>query len=113
MTATNYLFAWAIYVISALGLCMILFQFLNQYFTQLRLRYLAPLFVILLTPYFSAPGQPYLAPAIWIALFETAFGESSQALKALIPIGAIFGLMLGASIYSRKYQPKAPATSQQ
>jgi len=111
MTPKSYALAWMVYLSSGISL-YIVGWFLTSKLRSLMLRRLLRVSaaVVLFTPYFSAPEQNWLAPAILVTIFEAIFGDIHFALHAGAPLLVIWIALAATSLVVTQYQLRYPAT---
>lgn len=90
MTENSYHIAWLIYILACTGFCFVFWQLLKSRLPLHQYSFITLTLILLLTPYFSDPAQSRLAPALLTTLFEGIFGDQQLAIKAMIPIAALF-----------------------
>lgn len=109
MTPYSYYFAWLVYFLSASGVCLISWQLLKPRLPRPAYVLLAPMLVLLLTPYFSEPTQSHLAPAILTCLFEGLFGDPQIARGAgMALLTLLLPTLVVVLILQRKQQHPSP-----
>ena len=97
----NYLIAWGVYLLSALGLLLVFWRMtikLPPPKFRIALRTLAV--VVLLTPINIVESDIWLAPAYLVGSYDWVLGNHERATLALVSIGVAYALALGLVLLS-------------
>lgn len=87
LTAENYQFAWALYILSALVGIAIFWRLLERLrWPELKIYLCLVLGVLWLTPVTADPEQSFLAPAFLVSTLETLFEGAQSTARAGIPL---------------------------
>ncbi|WJN58132.1 MFS transporter [Pseudomonas sp. SO81] len=92
MTEQDYLLAWGIYAISALGCLLVWFRMTGWMWRWLREPLRVIVAVLLLTPTIVDPAKELFAPAIAITALDLLFEVGKNAWRAVADL-AIYGLI--------------------
>lgn len=92
MTEQDYLLAWGVYAVSALGCLLVWFQMTGWIWRWLREPLRVLVAVLLLTPTIVDPGKDLFAPAIAITALDILFKVGNNAWRAVADL-AIYGLI--------------------
>ncbi|MGL4318650.1 MAG: MFS transporter [Pseudomonas sp.] len=92
MTEQDYLLAWGVYAVSALGCLLVWFQMTGWIWRWLREPLRVLVAVLLLTPTIVDPGKDLFAPAIAITALDVLFKVGNNAWRAVADL-AIYGLI--------------------
>lgn len=86
-SSSEYVMAWMAYLVGSVGM-MIVVWYLTRKITFSALRHLLQLVaaILMVTPYYADPQQPYLAPALIMALLEGIFEGPEAMWRAGIPL---------------------------
>lgn len=92
LIANEYLFAWAVYIASALGCFLVWLRMTRPLWRWLRepLRLLVA--ILLLTPTIVDPARELFAPAVAITALDMLFGVGKNAWRAVADL-ALYGLV--------------------
>ncbi|WP_043311645.1 hypothetical protein [Pseudomonas sp. ML96] len=92
MTEQDYLLAWALYAISALGCLLVWFRMTGWMWRFLREPLRVIVAVLLLSPTIVDPAKELFAPAIAITALDVLFNVGNNAWRAVADL-AIYGLI--------------------
>ncbi|MBV4533463.1 MFS transporter [Pseudomonas farsensis] len=91
MTEHDYLLAWGVYAVAALGCLLVAFKFTGWMWRWLREPLRVIVAVLLLTPTIVDPVKDSFAPAIAITVLDVAFKVGNNALRAASDL-AMYGM---------------------
>ncbi|MEK1904843.1 MAG: MFS transporter [Pseudomonas sp.] len=92
MTEQDYLLAWGVYAVSALGCLLVWCHMTKWMWRWLREPLRVLVAVLLLTPTIVDPGKELFAPAIAITALDVLFKVGNNAWRAVADL-AIYGLI--------------------
>ncbi|MGH8484348.1 MAG: MFS transporter, partial [Pseudomonas sp.] len=92
MTENDYLLAWGLYALAALGCLAVGFRLTRWMWRWLREPLRVVMAVLLLTPTIVDPAKDMFAPAIAIAALDTLFKVGNNALRAAADL-AMYGMI--------------------
>ncbi|SDQ93424.1 hypothetical protein SAMN05216487_4740 [Pseudomonas sp. UC 17F4] len=92
MTENDYLLAWGLYALAALGCLLVGFRLTSWMWRWLREPLRVLMAVLLLTPTIVDPVKEKFAPAIAIAALDTLFKVGNNALRAAADL-AMYGMI--------------------
>lgn len=93
MTEHDYLLAWGIYLIAALGCLLVGFRLTSWMWRYLREPLRVLVFILLFSPTLVDPGQEKMAPSITIAAMDLLLGVGSNAWRAVADL-SMYGLIV-------------------
>lgn len=96
MIENDYLLAWAVYGIAALGCLLVWFRLTRWMWRGLREPLRVIVAVLLLTPTIVDPGKELFAPAVAIAALDLLFGVGNNAWRAVADL-ALYGMIAVAA----------------
>jgi membrane protease YdiL (CAAX protease family) len=81
--ALNYLFAWGLYLLSSVGVCVVFWRCTRWIkFNGLRRFLRATLVVVLFTPVVVSADKDWMAPAFLVGIYEYVLGNVELAQQA-------------------------------
>ncbi len=90
LTETEYLVAWLVYVLAAFGVVATLWRALSLLgFVTVKKVAIGVLLALLLTPWTVSVGEPRLAPALFVGVFDATLqrgAEDAAMYRALFPL---------------------------
>lgn len=92
MTEQDYLLAWGVYAVSALGCLLVWCRMTGWIWRWLREPLRVLVAVLLLTPTIVDPGKDLFAPAVAITALDVLFKVGNNAWRAVADL-AIYGLI--------------------
>lgn len=99
MEKSDYIMAWSIYLLAALPFCLIAWSVFKKYLWR-GLAYLCQgfLMAIIFTPWYVLADQEILAPAIIVFAMDSITVNSTEGIRALIPLVMALLLAIVVSI---------------
>ena len=90
LTETEYLVAWLVYVFAAIGVVATMWRALSLLdFVVLKKVAVGVLLALLLTPWTVSVGEPRLAPALFVGIFDATLQKGADDVamyRALFPL---------------------------
>ena len=113
LTETEYLVAWLVYVFASFGVVATVWRTLSLLdFVVLKKVVISVLLALLLTPWTVSVGEPRLAPALFVGIFDATLQKGAEEVamyRALFPLSVslmVVVLLLTAEHFlNRKHQP--------
>jgi len=90
LTETEYLIAWLVYVFATLGIVVTVWRALSLLnFIVVKKVTIGVLLALLLTPWTVSVGEPRLAPALFVGVFDATLQRGAEDIamyRALFPL---------------------------
>jgi len=109
LTETEYLVAWLVYILATFGVVATMWRTLSLLnFVVVKKVAIGVLLALLLTPWAVSVGEPRLAPALFVGIFDATLhkdAEGAAMFRALFPLSVslmIVVLLLTAEHFLNK-----------
>ena len=112
LTETEYLVAWLVYVFAAFGVVATVWRTLSLLnFVVLKKVAIGVLLALLLTPWTVSVGEPRLAPALFVGIFDATLQKGAEDVamyRALFPLSVslmvVVLLLTAEHLLNKKHQ---------